>query len=300
MTETLVPRDELAVDNVLGPPNRVVITADSAQSSLRLSELLEYADLFRFFIWREVKVRYAQSALGISWAVFQPLVTALIMMVAFGYFAKIPTENAPRFLFYFCALVPWTFFSSAVTDGTASLVNNAQMLGKVYFPRIILPLASMVARSIDFLIAFFVLIVLMLFDGLIPTPKALLIPVLCLVMLTAAVGVGLWLTALAIQYRDVKYATTFMVQLMMFASPVIYPVSGIPDRYVLGDLTVNPQHIYALNPMAGVIEGFRCSLLGTSNIPWTMIGIGSVSAMFVAVTGVMFFRHKERIFADVA
>ena len=257
--------------------------------------------MFRFFVWREIKVRYAQSVLGVSWAIFQPLVSALIFLIAFGYFAKIPTDSdSPRFLFYFCALVPWTFFSNAVVDGTASLVNNAQMIGKVYFPRIVLPLSAMVARLFDFLIASLVLCILMLVEGIRPTSGIVFVPLLMAIMLLAAVGVGLWLATLAVQYRDVKYATSFLVQLMMFASPVVYPLSGVPSSLQVGPATINPQLIFSLNPMVGVIEGFRSVLLGTGAAPWTAIAIGGVSSLSIALTGVWFFCRRESVFADIA
>jgi lipopolysaccharide transport system permease protein len=283
----------------IASPKRIIIRPRKHLQFVDLGELKEYRDLFRFLIWREIKVRYAQSALGISWAMLQPLVSALVLMLAFGYFANLSTDGSPKFLFYFCALVPWTFFSSAITDGTASMINNAPMIGKVYFPRIVLPLSAVVARLIDFVVAFVVLLVLLVVERMVPRATALTIPLLLLIALVASSGIGLWLSALSVQFRDVKYAITFVVQLLMYASPVIYSTSGIPETLTIGIFNVPARHLYSLNPMAGVIEGFRSSLLGTMPMPWTMISIGSISAVSLAVTGVIFFRAREQVFADV-
>ena len=289
----------MSSDDHVASPKRIIIKPRQNVPFVDLAELKEYRDLFRFLIWREIKVRYAQSALGISWAMLQPLVSALVLMLAFGYFAQLSTDGSPKFLFYFCALVPWTFFSSAITDGTASMVNNAPMIGKVYFPRLVLPLSSVVARMIDFGVAFIVLLILLVVERIVPRTSVIAIPLLILIALTAASGIGLWLSALSVQFRDVKYAITFVVQLLMYASPVIYSTSGIPQTFRMGGFDVPLRNLYAINPMAGVIEGFRSSLLGTIPMPWTMIIIGGVSAVAIAVTGIMFFRAREQVFADV-
>ncbi len=281
-------------------PYRTVIGHAQSRSQIRLGEIYAFRDLFRFLVWREIKVRYAQSALGISWAIIQPLVSAIIMMVVFGYVAGMSTDGASKFLFYFCPLVPWTCFANALTDGTASLISNASMLSKVYFPRVLLPLAATTARLLDFLVALGLLAGLMVFEGVPLDFQLLVLPLLAVLMLVAAAGLGLWLTALAIQYRDVKYAITFVVQLLMYLSPVIYSASRIPDSLTLWGVTFNPRLIYGLNPMAGVADGFRAAVLGTFPMPWDLIAVGSLSAVAIFCTGLLYFRGKERIFADVA
>ncbi|QEG43054.1 ABC transporter permease [Roseimaritima ulvae] len=291
------------MDNSVGQrssPYRTVIGHAQSASRMRLGELYAFRDLFRFLVWREIKVRYAQSALGISWAIIQPLVSAIIMMIVFGYVAGMSTDGASKFLFYFCPLVPWTCFANALTDGTASLVSNASMLSKVYFPRVLLPLAATTARLLDFFVALVLLAALLVIEGVSLNVSLLVLPLLTVLMLVAAAGLGLWLTALAIQYRDVKYAITFVVQLLMYLSPVIYSASRIPDSLTVLGVTFNPRLIYGLNPMAGVADGFRAAVLGTFAIPWDLIAVGSVSAVVILFTGLLYFRGKERIFADVA
>lgn len=254
-------------------------------------ELIEYRDLFYFLVWRSVRIRYAQSMLGIGWAVIQPLFSMVVFTIVFGKLANISSDGAPYALFSFAALVPWTYFSNAVTESTNSLVNEANMLSKVYFPRIILPISSVVAKLVDFAIAMVLLFVLMLFYGMMPTSGIWALPLLVLIMILSAAGIGAWLTALAIQYRDVKYAMTFLVQLLMYAAPVVYPTSLIPSGW---------QWLYALNPMVGVIEGFRSALLGTNPMPWGFISLAFLVSVGLAVTGAFYFRFKEKVFADVA
>ena len=254
-------------------------------------ELLEYRDLFSFMVWRNIKTRYAQSALGVGWALLQPLFTMLVFTIIFGRLAKVDSNGVPYAIFSYTALVPWTYFANAVTESSASLLANANLLSKVYFPRVVLPLASVLARGIDFLIAMVFLAVLMVWFGVSPTWNILILPLLVVILVLTATGLGLWFTALAIQYRDIAYAMNFIVQLLMYAAPVVYPTTLIPGHLQLW---------YAVNPMAGVIEGFRSALLNTIPMPWNWIGIGAVSALTLAVTGLVYFRSRERIFADVA
>ena len=254
-------------------------------------ELVAYRDLFRFLIWREIKVRYAQSAIGIGWAIIQPVCSMIIFTIIFGRLANVESDGAPYALFSFAALVPWTYFSNATNDGVASLVGETNMLRKIYFPRMFMPLSAVAAKLVDFCIAMCVLAFLMLFYGQAPSVGILAMPILILVMVTTAAGISLWLSALAVQYRDVKHAMNFVMQLAMYASPVVYPTSLIPGQY---------HWIYALNPMVGVIEGFRSALLGTQPMPWQLLVIGSISAVAILVSGLAFFCKKERIFADVA
>lgn len=254
-------------------------------------ELRDYRDLFFFLVWRSIKVRYAQSSLGVGWAIIQPVFSMLIFTVIFGRLAKVESDGAPYAVFSFVALVPWTYFANALTDATQSLVTNAQMLSKVYFPRLILPLSAVLAKLVDFAIAMVLLALLMLWYRQAPTAGLLMLPLLVALMVLIAAGLGMWLTALAVQYRDVNYAINFIVQLLMYAAPVVYPASLIPERW---------QYLYALNPMVGVIEGFRAALLGTRPMPWDFLALGTATAVVVALTGMLYFRRREQLFADVA
>jgi lipopolysaccharide transport system permease protein len=254
-------------------------------------ELRDYRDLFLFLVWRGIKVRYAQSSLGVGWAVIQPVFSMLIFTVIFGRLAGVESDGAPYAVFSFVALVPWTYFANALTDATQSLVTNANMLTKVYFPRLILPLSAVLAKLVDFAIAMVLLAMLMLWYRQVPNAGLLMLPLLVGLMVLTAAGLGMWLTALAVQYRDVNYAINFIVQILMYAAPVVYPASLIPERW---------QYLYALNPMVGVIEGFRAALLGTRPMPWDFLALGTVTAMAVALTGMLYFRRREQVFADVA
>jgi len=254
-------------------------------------ELSDYRDLFLFLVWRNIRTRYAQSTLGVGWAVLQPLFSMLVFTIIFGRLAKVDSNGLPYAIFSYTALVPWTFFANSLTEGTASLVSNANMLSKVYFPRVVLPLASVAAKAVDFIIAMLFLAVLMLWFKVVPTSGIFVVPFLIIILLLASSGLALWFTALAVQFRDINYAMNFIVQLLMYAAPVVYPTTLIPERF---------QFWYALNPMVGVIEGFRSALLDTIDMPWTWILSGTVSALFLFVTGLVYFRSRERIFADVA
>ena len=269
----------------------VVIERRSGLQLFDWKELVAYRDLFRFLIWRQIKVRYAQSAIGIGWAIIQPLFSMIVFTIVFGRLAQVESDGAPYALFSLAALLPWTYFSNAITDGVSSLVSEANMLRKIYFPRLLLPLSAVAAKLVDFGIAAVMMALLMLFYRQLPSAGILAMPLLILLMVVTASGVSIWLTALAVQYRDVKHAMGFMVQLGMYASPIVYPTSLIPERY---------QLLYALNPMVGVVEGFRSALLGTQPMPWSLIAVGALSATVMLLTGLLFFRRKETIFADVA
>lgn len=268
-----------------------VIESISGWRLIDLRELWAYRDLFLFLVWRDIKVRYAQSVLGIGWAVIQPLFFMIVFTVIFGGLLDVDSEGAPYAIFSYTALVPWIYFSGALTDAVGSLVQNASLLTKVYFPRLVLPLSSVLSKLVDFAIALLLVVGLMAWFKITPTAWVLALPLLVLMMILAAAGLGMWLTALAIQYRDIKYAMTFVVQLMMFATPVVYPASYIPDRYRL---------LYGLNPMVGVIEGFRSALLGTNPMPWDLLAVGGITSMVLVIGGAFYFRRTETIFADVA
>lgn len=269
-----------------------VIRPRHGWQAIDVNELLAYRDLFYFLVWRDIKVRYAQSVLGIGWAIIQPVFSTVLFTFVFNRGAGIQAPGGvPYPLFTFCAMVAWSFFSSSVTEAGGSLVSGARMISKVYFPRLMLPMTSVLGKLLDFVIALALLLGLMAIYHHPPTMYVLFLPVLVLMMVMAAAGLGMWLTALAIQYRDVRYGMNFFIQLLMFVSPVIYSANVIPEKYRL---------IYALNPMAGIIEGCRAGLLGFQPMPWDLIGVGAISSVALLVTGALYFRRMERIFADVA
>jgi lipopolysaccharide transport system permease protein len=272
----------------------VPITVIEPRSGWRLidvNELYTYRDLFRFLVWRNVKVMYAQSVIGVGWAVIQPLFSMIVFTVVFGKLANVGSDGVPYAVFSFTALVPWTYFSNALTDSTTSLISASNMISKVYFPRLVLPLSAVLSKLVNFGIAMLMLAGLMIWYRVVPTWGIVVMPLLVLLMVLTSAGMGAWLTALAIQYRDVKHAMTFVVQLLMYTAPVVYSTNLIPEQY---------RVYYAMNPMVGVIEGFRSSLLGTRPMPWDFIAIGTLSATFIFFTGILYFRRKERVFADVA
>ena len=285
------PHAGTTTDAGLAPAYELVIETRRGLQLFDWKELVAYRDLFRFLIWRQIKVRYAQSAIGIGWAIIQPLFSMVLFTLIFGRLAKIDSNGAPYALFSLAALLPWTYFSNAITDGVASLVSEANMLRKIYFPRLLLPLSAVCAKLVDFAIAAVMMAILMVIYQHAPPIQILVLPLSVILMVITASGVSVWLTALAVQYRDVKHAMNFLVQLGMYASPVVYPVSLIPEQYRL---------LYGLNPMAGVIESFRAGLLGTQPIRWDLLGVGAVSGSVFLLTGLAFFRSKEKIFADVA
>lgn len=276
--------------NLSDSPPIIIIEPPKGWVSLGLRELWEYRDLFYFLVWKDVKTRYAQSVLGIGWAVIQPVFSMIVFTVIFGRLVNVDSEGVPYAIFSYTALVPWAYFSGAFNGATTSLVRNANMLTKVYFPRLIMPLVSVLGKLVDFSIAFVLVFGLMGWFGIAPTIWALAVPLLVLLMLLTAAGLGMWLTALSIQYRDINYGMTFLVQLLMYAAPVVYPASLIPDKYRL---------FYSLNPMVGVIEGFRSALLGTNPMPWDLLAVGSITTVVLAISGALYFRRMERIFADV-
>ena len=298
---TPAPAAEHAPTESVRDEHITIIQATSAWRLVDWRELYAYRDLFRFLTWRSIKVRYAQSAVGIGWAVIQPLFQMLIFTLVFGWLAGMKSDGASFALFSLIALVPWTYFSNALNDSADSLVANAQMLSKVYFPRMVLPLSAVVAKLFDFAIAMMMAVILLIIARQPPTWGLLMFPYLVFLMMLSALGLGLWLTTLAIQFRDIKHAMPFIVQILMYAAPVVYPASLIPETYTLpGGLTVWPQWIYAVNPMVGVIEGFRSAFLGTRPMPFGWIALGTLTATLLTLTGALYFRSREKLFADVA
>ncbi len=270
--------------------HHTIIEHHSGWQFIDWRELWQYRDLFYFLVWRDIKTRYAQSVLGVGWAIIQPLFNMVIFTIVFGNLARVSSDGVPYAIFSYTALVPWAYFSSSLTAATGSLVASKNLITKVYFPRLIVPLAPVLGKLIDFAIAMLILFAMMLWFQISPTIEVLAIPLLILLMMLTAAGLGMWLTALSVQYRDINYAMSFFVQLLMYAAPVVYPASSVPEQYRL---------YYAFNPMVGVIEGFRSALLGTNPMPWEAIGIGSIVAILIFISGILYFRRMERIFADI-
>jgi len=262
------------------------------------NELVAYRDLFWFLSLRDVKVRYKQTVLGLGWAIIRPVVSMVIFSIIFGNLANVPSDGLPYPIFTLAALVPWTYFSSALTDSTQSLVANAGMLSKVYFPRLAIPMAPVLGGLIDFAISFVVLMLMMVWFGVAPTAQVWILPICLSIMVVTAAGVGLWLSTLAILYRDFRQAIAFIVQLLMYAAPVVWPVSLLAKVGTEWEPVV--RVLYGFYPMAGVIEGFRASLLGTTSVPWDLLGSGAIGALLLVTTGLLFFQRTERYFADVA
>ncbi|MBN1438916.1 MAG: ABC transporter permease [Anaerolineales bacterium] len=261
--------------------------------NLKLHEVWAYRELLFFLTWRDIKVRYKQTVLGALWAIIQPVMTMVVFSLFFGQLAKIPSGDVPYPIFSFAAVVPWTFFSNSVTTSANSLVGSAQLIKKVFFPRLVVPIASVLGNAVDFLLAFTVLILMMLGFGIWPTAAVLWIPWFTLLAFITALGVGLWLSALNVEYRDIRYAVTFLVSIWQFASPVAYSSSLIENDLL--------RTLYGLNPMAGVIEGFRWSLLGSgvAAAPGPMLWVSTAVSVVLLVTGAFYFRRMERNFADV-
>ena len=258
--------------------------------SLRLQELWEYRELLYFLIWRDIKVRYKQTILGVAWAIIQPIFSMVIFSLFFGKLAKIPSDNIPYPIFSFAALVPWIFFANGLSESSNSLVINANLIKKVYFPRLIIPISTVLSGIVDFFLAFLVLIGMMIAYGIYPTGAIIWLPFLLLLALVTSLGAGLWFTALNVQFRDVRYAVPFLVQAWMFASPVVYPSRLLDEPW---------RTIYGINPMAGVVEGFRWALLATNTRPGPMIIVSALVALLMLVSGAYYFRRLEKTFADV-
>jgi lipopolysaccharide transport system permease protein len=258
--------------------------------NLGLKELWKHRELLYFLTWREIKVRYKQTALGVAWAVLQPLFAMLVFSLFFGRLGKLPSDGIPYPLFVFAGLVPWTFFSNALAGSSNSLVNSAHLISKIYFPRLALPISSILSGLVDFALAFVLLLGIMGYYRVAPTVNALWLPLLVLLAAVTALGVGLWLSALNVEFRDIKHTLPFLSQMWMFATPIAYPSSMLPARW---------RAIYGLNPMVGVVEGFRWALLGTGTRPGPMILVSSFAAGVLLVSGAFYFRRMERTFADV-
>lgn len=292
MDKTLRDNTDLHGDlqNVLSDSPVTRIEPSRGWVSLRLGELWSYKELLYFLIWRDVKVRYKQTVMGAAWAFIQPFFTMIVFSLFFGRLAKIPSDGVPYPIFSYAALVPWTFFSSGLSKASNSLVGNSNLIKKVYFPRLAIPLASVMSGIVDFVIALITLIGMMLYYGIVPTVNVLWLPFFLLLALATALGVSLWLSAMNIQFRDVQYIIPFITQFWLFATPIAYPSSLLSEPW---------RTVYAINPMVGVVEGFRWALLSTHTAPGPVIFVSSFVALAVLISGLFYFRHMEKTFADV-
>jgi homopolymeric O-antigen transport system permease protein len=268
-----------------------VIQPSSGWVPLRLSELWQYREILYFLIWRDIKVRYKQTVIGAAWAIVQPLVTMVVFSIFLGRLAKVPSDGIPYPVFCFCALVPWTFFANGLMQSSHSLVSSSALITKVYFPRLLIPTGRVLAGLLDFGLAFLVLLGIIWYYDLRPSPLVVLwLPLFVFLALVTALGFGLWLSALNVKYRDIQHAIPFLTQIWLFATPIAYPASLLPGPW---------RTLYALNPMVGVVEGFRWALLGSGHPPGVMSAASALAALVILVTGAFFFRRVERTFADV-
>jgi lipopolysaccharide transport system permease protein len=266
-----------------------LIAPKSGWQPIDFKELKQYRDLFYFMVWREIKVLYAQTILGFSWAILQPLIQIIIFTIVFGKVAKLSTDGIPYFLFSSVAIIPWTYMSQAITQSSQSLVQGQHMLGKVYFPRLIFPLTPVLARLIDFGISILIILVVVIYYRVMPTWNLIFLPLFIIFMMAVPAGIGMWLSALAIRFRDVKHAMPFVIRMLIYTAPIVYSASSIPDTY---------RFIYSLNPIVGVIEGYRACLLGTP-MPWLFILPGLFTAITLLLGGALYFSRMERVFVDV-
>src|SRR5581483_5752454 len=258
--------------------------------SLRLHELWEYRELLYFLVWRDIKVRYKQTVLGAAWALIQPLLTMLIFSLFFGRLAKVPSDGIPYPVFSMTALVPWTFFANGLSLAANSLITSSNLITKVYFPRLLIPLASVVSGIVDFALSFLLLMAMIFYYGIVPSSRMIWFPVFLFLSLVTCLGVGLWLSAMNVKFRDIRYVVPFVVQFWMFATPIAYPSSLLKEPW---------RTVYGLNPMVGVVEGFRWSLLNSTNPPGPAIGVSSLAAVVILISGAYYFRRMEKTFADL-
>ncbi len=287
----VAPEGGPAPDSPATPFVTTVIEPSRGWVPLKLSQLWEYREVLYFLVWRDIKVRYRQTLIGVTWAIIQPFMTMVVFSVFFGRLAKMPSDGTPYPLFALAALVPWTFFANGLTLSANSLVHSSHLITKVYFPRLLVPLARVLTGLPDLALSFLVLLGMIWWYGLLQSRPALAwLPALALLGFVTALGVGLWLSALNVQYRDVQHAVPFVFQLCLFATPIAYPSSLLPGSW---------RTVYGLNPMVGVVEGFRWTLLGSGSAPGPMVAASALAALVILVTGAFFFRRVERTFADV-
>ncbi|BBO17625.1 ABC-transporter [Candidatus Brocadia pituitae] len=267
-----------------------VIRPKKGWQTLNLKELINCRELLFFLAWRDIKVRYKQTVLGVAWAIIQPFFTMVIFSLFFGRLAKIPSEGIPYPIFSYAALVPWTFFANGLNQASNSLVGSANLIKKVYFPRLAIPIASVLAGVVDFILSFIVLIGMMAYFGFFPTYNVLWLPLFLLLALTTSLGVSLWFSALNVEFRDVRYTIPFLTQFWLFSTPIAYPSSLLSEPW---------KTIYGINPMVGVVDGFRWALLGTSTPPGLAMIVSAAAALILLISGAFYFRRMEKNFADV-
>ncbi len=270
-------------------PQLTVIKPISGWQSIDFNEIKEYRDLFYFLVWRDIKVLYAQTIMGFSWAIISPLIQIIVFTLIFGKLAKIPTDGIPYFLFSTLAIIPWTYMSSALDASSSSLVAQKSLLGKIYLPRLIFPIIPILSKFVDFLISIIILVAVLIFYEVSPTWNLMFLPLFVLMMMAVPAAMGLFLASWAIRYRDVKFALSFIVKLLIYSAPILYSAQQIPEAY---------RFFYSLNPIVGVIEGFRACLLGTE-IPWLYIIPGMFTCVIGLVLGAMYFKRMEKVFVDV-
>ncbi|MBI3306453.1 MAG: ABC transporter permease [Candidatus Omnitrophica bacterium] len=270
--------------------NTLSITVPKSGSSLELRELWEYRELLYFLTWRDIKVRYKQAALGATWAILQPFMTMVVFSIFFGRLAKIPSDGIPYPIFAYCALLPWQLFAHSLSESSNSLVANQNLITKVYFPRLVIPISAILAGLVDFAVAFVVLIGMMFYYGIVPTHAIFFLPLFLILTLASSLAVGLWLSAFNVQFRDVRYIVPFLIQFWLFATPIAYPSSLVPDAW---------KPLFGLNPMAGVVEGFRWVLLGANRPDIGMLIVSSLTVFALLIGGLIYFRRMERSFADI-
>jgi len=272
------------------PINTILIKPSRGWVSLNLKDLWEYRELLYFLAWRDIKIRYKQTVLGAAWAIIQPLFTMLVFSLFFGKLAKMPSDGIPYPLFSYAALVPWAFFANGFNQSSNSLVGSSHLITKVYFPRLVVPISSVISGILDFALAFIVLLGMTLYYGIIPTLNVIWLPFLLLLAFVTALGVGMWFSALNVQFRDVRYVLPFLTQFWMFATPIVYPSSLLPEPW---------RTVYGLNPMVGVVEGFRWALLGTQTAPGPIVIVSLLAALAILIGGAFYFRRMEKTFADL-
>ena len=268
----------------------IVVKPSRGWVSLKLNELWHYRELLYFLTWRDIKVRYKQTVLGAAWAIIQPFFTMVVFSLFFGKLAKIPSDGIPYPIFAYAALVPWTFFANGLNQSANSLVGDANLIKKVYFPRLAIPISSVISGGLDFVLAFIVLLGMMLFYGIFPAVNIIWLPFLLLLTFIISMGTGLWFSALNVQFRDVRYTVPFLTQFWLFATPIAYPSSLLPEPW---------RTLYGINPMVGVVEGFRWALLGTDTAPGPIMIVSSLVALALLIGGAYYFRRLEKSFADV-
>ena len=267
-----------------------LIRPASSWASIGLKEIWEYRELLYFLVWRDVKVRYKQTVLGAVWAIIQPFFLMAVFSLFFGRLAGVPSDGIPYPIFTYCALLPWQLFAHALGESSNSLIANERLITKVYFPRLVVPIAAVLGGLVDFAVAFVILLAMMAYYSIVPTWAIVTLPAFILLAIITALGVGLWLSALNVQYRDVRYTIPFLIQVWLFVTPVVYPSSIIPEAW---------RPLYGLNPMAGVVEGFRWALLGKTHPPGALLAVSVLAVSLIFIGGLYYFRRMEQEFADV-